>query len=240
MALPRIGLSTWTRTSKHPKDTAPTKATLDQLYLDGVTNAGGLPYLLGSVSEDLVKPTLEGLDGLLLSGGGDVEPQAYGAENTHSRYTDETRDHSEIALAQQAVAMGMPVFGICRGLQILNVAFGGTLHQEVQGDDEPHPWSTDVDAVDMLARRHTVQLEDGSELARMYGATEISVNSLHHQAADQVADIFKVTATANDGTVEGLESADGSGSVVAVQWHPEKILSEGGAVLFADFVSRAS
>lgn len=175
---------------------------------------------------------LEELDGLLVPGGWDIDPQEYGAAPAAElTETDPLLDGTEVALVRAAVETGTPVLGICRGQQLINVALGGTLHQHIVGHDghsEPR---------DRLA--HAVEVEPGSMLAAIAPAP-LLVNSLHHQAVRDVAPRLRVTGRSEDGVVEALESPDGA--VVAVQSHPEELVASQAWAreLFARFVQRAA
>lgn len=176
-------------------------------YARGVLRAGGVPIHLPIDADPTI--WVERLDAVLLTGGADVDPGRYGAVNTAS--TVETiRDEFELALLASAIDHALPVLGICRGLQVLNVYAGGTLHQDVP----PHARFDIAPA----AEAHEVTIEAGSELAGVYGE-RVTVNSLHHQTVDRLGEGLVVTARADDGTVEGLELP--GADVIAVQWHPE-------------------
>ena len=178
-------------------------------YARRVAGAGGLPVLL-SLETDPVQ-ILRRLDGIVLPGGTDVDPALYGAQpHPDLMAVDPARDAFELALLDAAAVAGVPVLAICRGLQVLNVWRGGTLHQHVpeHGLFEEPPERP----------QHEVTFVPGSVLAGVYGPSGM-VNSLHHQTVDRLGEGLKVTAEAPDGTVEGLECDDAP--VVAVQWHPE-------------------
>jgi len=188
-------------------------------YLDGVVAAGGLPTVLPSLDPARAAQVVDGLDGLLLTGGGDVDPARYGAETEPAcGETDAPRDAWELALIAAARAAGTPVLGICRGIQILNVAFGGTLVQDLP--------SRGLDGHDQIeqagAEVHRATITPGSLLHRVVGTGSLGINTLHHQAVDRVGDGLVVTASADDGVVEGLEAT--ADAVLAVQWHPELLL----------------
>ncbi len=192
-------------------------------YSRGVIDAGGIPI---HIPMDLdVELMLPHLHGLLLPGGADVHPSRYGHEPEGTAYESD-RDELELTLLQGALDQEIPVLGICRGLQVLNVATGGTLHQDV-----PVHSRYDVPVVDHV---HDVNIEPGTRLSEIYGTT-IGVNTLHHQTVDQLGNDLAVTATAPDGTVEGVEMV--GRDVVAVQWHPEML--EGIDPIFAWLVDRA-
>ena len=190
-------------------------ASLDDLLVDvyfadyarSVLAAGGLPVHLPLDTDpgDWVGV----LDGIVLTGGADVEPERYGHANQSSD-TEPHRDEIEFTLLDAAIRGGVPVLGICRGLQVLNVHAGGTLDQHV-----PEHARYDLTP---SARSHAVSIEPGSALHTVYG-DEVVVNSLHHQTIDSVGRGLRATAWASDGTIEGLELE--GGLVIAVQWHPE-------------------
>jgi len=182
-------------------------------------------------------------DGLLLGGGRDVHPRWYGEENRFARLEDDPRrDPWEVALFRVARERGLPVLGICRGVQVINVAAGGTLIQDL--DREP---ATGMRRVAHRRRDfpaslyHSVRLSPSSFLFRLYGKEEITVNSRHHQAVAQVAPGFRPVARAEDGTIEALE-ADSSWFCLGVQWHPEDLVEEdpGSRALFRAFVEACS
>lgn len=176
-------------------------------YSQCVFAAGGMPVHLPMDAD----PTdwIDHLDALVLTGGADIVPERYGHENTASD-TEPHRDDVEFALFESAIARGIPVLGICRGLQLFNVHAGGTLHQH-----RPEHARYDLPP---SAESHGVELAAGSVLHELYGP-DARVNSLHHQTVDAVGAGLNVTAVADDGTVEGLE-VDGE-VAVSVQWHPE-------------------
>jgi putative glutamine amidotransferase len=154
--------------------------------------------------------SLAGLDGLLLAGGSDVDPQLYGAApHPLTDQSDEPRDALEIRLLREALERDLPVLAICRGLQLLNVALGGTLAQDIEGHRRPGE-----------REAHGIAITRYSRLRAILGSDDYLVNSRHHQSADRVADGLAVTARAPDGTIEALEMP-GRRFVLAVQWHPE-------------------
>ena len=178
-------------------------------YTRRVAAAGGLPFLI-SLETDTAA-VMKRLDGLLLPGGPDINPACYGAKpETDLMNPEDDRDAQELELLDAAAREEVPVLGICRGLQMVNVWSGGTLHQNIpnHGFFEEPPNSL----------QHEVAITPGSRLAEVYGES-VQVNSLHHQAVAQLGSGLKVTAAAPDGTPEGLEAEDAP--MVAVQWHPE-------------------
>ncbi len=206
-------------------------------YLNAVSAAGGEPVTLDPAPDGLGPETatalIHSIDGLLVPGGWDVDPPAYGeAREEQTPEVDQPLDRTEIALVRAAVDGGVPVFGICRGQQVINVALGGSLRQHIDGHDmHGHPR-------DLLA--HTIDVVPGSQLAAVVTSDTVMVNSLHHQSVKDVAPGLHVTAHSPDGVVEGIESADGM--IVAVQCHPEELLGqEGWAMdLFRRFVERVA
>lgn len=210
---PLIGLPGRRKKANEVADYHPALGDLDfDLYLAdysrGVAEAGGIPVNIPVDSD--IATLIPHLDGVVLTGGTDVDPTYYGADPHPQLLRPELeRDELEFALFAGAVEHGLPVLGICRGLQVINVHQGGTLHQHVEAHSRYD--------VPSDAEIHPVTFAEGSMLASLYGPSR-PVNSLHHQTVDAVGEDLVVTATADDGTVEGLELGD---SVIAVQWHPE-------------------
>ena len=208
-----------------------------------VTDAGGLPVLIPvSVNDEVLHGIYGRLDAILLPGGGDVRPSVYGAE-THplTHYIDDARDHVEIQLAQWAARDDLPLMGICRGNQVMNVAFGGTLVQDIPSQIETtfqHDISEGMPRDTLL---HEVEIDPTSRLASIVGETRWKVNSLHHQSVERPAPSLCVTAHAPDGVVEGLEMPDKK-FVLSVQWHPEDLYEHDPAMtrLFRAFVEAAN
>ncbi len=177
-------------------------------YTRDVLAAGGLPILIPVDAP--VGAYVSRLDGIVLSGGADIEPSHYGAEPDGTGGYEPERDELELPLLKQALEEELPMLGICRGLQLLNVATGGSLHQDV-----PVHSRYDVDPAETV---HEVTFSEHSRLGLLYGE-QTSVNSLHHQTIDRLGEGLTVTGRADDGTVEALEMP--GRDVVAVQWHPE-------------------
>jgi putative glutamine amidotransferase len=192
-------------------------------YVEGVAEAGGMPVVLPpSVSVRAAEVLLEGLDGLLLSGGPDLDPGYYGEEPIPELgATIPAWDALEMAMLGLALQRGMPIFGICRGMQILNVALGGTLYQDVSsqlGADVLNHWQ----ATPKCQSTHEVEVLDDSYLAQITDRQTVEVNSYHHQGIKGLADALTVSASSADGVIEALESRDFSDRwLVGVQWHPE-------------------
>jgi putative glutamine amidotransferase len=221
---PVVGITSWRRTL----DTfyGPDRLqTLSTYYTDSVASAGMTPLVFAAGLDPAEAPRLVDLvDGVLISGGDDVDPSGYGAENTASTKTDPEVDRFEVAVLEAARQADKPVLAICRGLQILNVALGGSLHQEVTSPGGTHDSISD-DHEEMNARRHVVTFEPGAILASIYGASEAKVNTLHHQGVDSLAEGLVVEGRTDDGLIEAARW-DGDWWVIAVQWHPERLDGE--------------
>ncbi len=191
-----------------------------QEYVRSVEQSGSVPVVLPPVSPDDVPALLDRLDGVLLSGGVDVDPALYGQE-PHPRLgrVNRRRDDFELALVREALRRDVPLLAICRGHQVLNVATGGTLVQDIASLVEGH---ADHDARGPRWRRaHRVDVTAPSRLRDIVGQDALSVNSIHHQAVGRLGDDLVVSARCpEDGVIEGLERP-ASRFVVAVQWHPE-------------------
>lgn len=207
-------------------------------YIDSVRRAGGTPILLVPVEPSEVETLLDRLDGLVLTGGGDIEPEQYGAEpSTELRGTDGPRDVFEIELARMAYARRIPTLAICRGHQIVNVALGGTLIQQLSVDDDHDVWGDGVYEPHSIAN-----VSEGSRIAGIIGAGPRGINSIHHQAIDQLGEGLRVVATAPDGTIEAVEHEDEHWDFLSVQWHPEYLGDRGhkeSHELFASLVESA-
>lgn len=188
--------------------------------LDTVYRAGGLPVIIPDLKhEKPFEEFMERIDGLLLAGGADVSPESYGMKEYDKRWPgDKVRDAYEIGLIKRAEKMGRPIFGVCRGLQILNVAMGGTLYQDIT---EEKPGSLVHRNWDIYEQNvHEVNVDKGSWLDRVYGKTQLRVNTIHHQGIRNIAPSLKAIAHAPDGVIEAVEDKQGR-YIRAVQWHPE-------------------
>jgi putative glutamine amidotransferase len=201
-------------------------------YLAAVRAAGLEPVTLTPAS----RVDLDSIDGLLLTGGSDVDPARYGEERTIGcEAPDGERDEFEIRLVELALADRLPILAICRGIQLLNVALGGTLIQDLP-TTALHRVRNPDDPPGRHAVAHTIRVAPGTRLASIVGAGEFAVNSRHHQAVKRVAPSLMVSAVAPDGVIEAVEMP-GDDFVVAVQWHPEDRVhvSEGDRKLFEAF-----
>jgi putative glutamine amidotransferase len=165
------------------------------------------------------------VDGIVLSGGDDVDPASYGADVTASKSYDPAVDRFEVSVVESAKAQGKPLLAICRGLQLLNVALGGTLRQEVTARGGAHEPFDQGTPAEWGERRHVVRFADGSTMAALYGADEAKVNSLHHQGVDELAPGLIAEGWTDDGLVEAVRH-DGAWWALGVQWHPERMDAE--------------
>jgi putative glutamine amidotransferase len=208
---------------------------VDQAYGTAIWQSGGTAHLLPRQPGPAGDRALAGLDGLLLTGGGDVDPGHYGhAPSPEIGGVDTDRDDWEIALVRQALERGMPVLGVCRGCQVLNVALGGTLIQHLPARSPlPHL------VVERESIAHSVRIEPCTQLFAVEGDDSIGVNSVHHQAVDAVGEGLRATAWAEDGTVEAIEHL--TLPAIGVQWHPENLLDHAAHLaVFEWLVQRAA
>ena len=223
MTLPVIGITGRTDRSARPPN-LPRFANAET-YGRAVQLGGGAPVVIPPhLEETELRSIFEHLDGLLLSGGGDIRPAFFGEDDSGLLWSvDERRDRAELALARWALEEGSPLLAICRGVQVLNVAAGGTLVQDIPTQVPNALTHSTVAGRPVVEDAHTVEVAAGSRLAVLVGAGELGVNSAHHQAAKDVGAGLVVTARAPDGIIEGLESPDHP-FCVGVQWHPEAMV----------------
>ena len=236
-ARPLIGISA---TMLAPSGTQPPGYRQNRSYAQAVAAADGVPVLLPLLDDEAALRALyERLDGVLLPGGGDVNPVYYGETadpDCGVEGVDDLLDRVELTLARWALAEGKPLFGICGGHQALNVAAGGTLFQDIPRQVANALSHQYQGARDALA--HTIDVEPDSRLAQVLGATHLGVNSLHHQAVKTLASGFRAVAYAPDGVLEGMEHTEHA-FALAVQFHPEEHVPAHtpSAHLFAAFVA---
>ena len=221
MSAPVIGLSTYAEPARWAAWQAPA-ALLPTSYIDQVTEAGGVPLLLPPVPG--IARALDRLDGLILTGGGDLDPAGYGAEpDPRTSRVHPERDQAELELLAAALADGLPILGICRGMQLINVARGGTLDQDLAAEAGHRPTPGTFGS-------HPVRLAAGSQLISILqpdgGHAELTLNvpTAHHQGIARLGDGLVPVAWAQDGLIEAIELPPGPGQhpfMLAVQWHPE-------------------
>ena len=232
MSKPIIGIGSDVYVSEGERD----RAFVYTNYTEALRRAGAIPVIIPPQPENAAE-IVAGLDGLLLAGGYDCDPKLYGEDRHPTVETmDERRQQNDLSLAKAARERGIPTLGVCLGLQVMNVAAGGTLIQDIDSAIETEI----VHASEPEDRaRHDVIVEDGTHLASILGARELNVNSSHHQAIRNVAKGLRVTAHAPDGIVEGLEDPRHP-FYLGVQWHPEDMTGEeSSSTLFAAFVEAA-
>ncbi len=207
---PLIGLTTYGRGADN-------RYTLPADYLDAVRRAGGVPVLIAP-GEPHLEAILDVIDALILSGGGDIDPERYGGRRHETNYgIDLERDALEVELGRCVMASGLPTLGICRGAQILNVARGGKLIEHIP-DEVGERVLHRAPPREPIA--HGIRLKAGSRLARIFGRKEFEAASWHHQALRGVAEGFEAVGHAPDGTIEAIELTSHPW-LIAVQWHPE-------------------
>ena len=189
-------------------------------YSDSVLKAGGVPIVLVPLEENLLDTALDRVDGMLFTGGGDVDPSRYGADRHKSvSGVDHERDEFELELARRCYARRMPTMAICRGLQVVNVALGGTLVQDLPSHTGAH--GHDITGEGAYEPHSEALVDPGCRLASILGEGLHRINSIHHQAIEELGTGLRVVAAAPDGTIEAVEHTDPSWSLIAVQWHPE-------------------
>ncbi len=210
MSAPLIGITTYGRAPDN-------RYSLPAAYVSAVQRAGGQPVLIPPGSDQPAR-YLDSLNGLILAGGGDIDPVHYGGARHATLYgIDLERDRLELVLAREVLRRRCPTLGVCRGMQVLNVALGGTLIEHLPdevGEDILHR------ALPRDPTPHTVRIEAGSKLAAISGVTEVKPMSWHHQGIRKLAGCLRAVARAPDGTIEAVE-LPGQPWLVAVQWHPE-------------------
>ena len=232
-------------------------ATLRDRYYMQVVKAGGTPVIIPPVNDkNAIINTLEHIDGLLLSGGGDYNPLWAGEEpQPQLQGINSKRDLPELLITQLAFNRQIPILGICRGIQTLAMVFGGHVTQHIQEKKETTPTKSGRNAnkgvttnviplikhsqnADRQEPSHSVTITKGSILSKIYQSEKIYVNSFHHQAVDQTGERFKVTALSPDGVIEAIESSEYK-PIIGVQWHPEW-LEEDGRKLFKWLIDQAN
>jgi putative glutamine amidotransferase len=237
MAAPLIGITTSVTVDKTPE-----RAYVNGTYIKAVQAAGGIPLLLTPHFSPEVQAALwQRLDGLILTGGGDIEPARFGqARHAAVDEVSPARDELELGLTRRAVADDLPLFAICRGIQVLNVALGGTLVQDIPSErpgallhSQRAPRHEPTHAVKVMG--------EGTRLGQVLGAFEVEVNSMHHQAIDRLGDGLREVAWAPDGIIEGIEMPGDDRFVLGVQWHPEELVGHDRAArnLFSAIVDAA-
>lgn len=239
---PLIGISCGTF---HDRAWCPPSFGHRKTYVDAILRAGGAPLLIPPVpDEEALRTLYERLDGVVFAGGGDIAPARYGAE-AHPQLgtTDPLRDDAELPMARWAITDGKPVLGICRGIQVINVALGGTLYQDIPSElatELHHNLSYEQEDWALLA--HPMHVAANSRLAHMLGVHSLPINSLHHQAVRDLGRGLRAVGWAPDGVIEAVEGM-GEAFVVGVQCHPEALQATADPrwqAVFAAFVTSSA
>jgi putative glutamine amidotransferase len=236
--IPLIGVPTL----EIPRGERPPRYGINQAYVLALEAAGAAPVLIPLLDDpDRLHAIYARLDGILFPGGEDVEPAAYHEEPIGQlNLVEPRRDRMEIALARWAAEDDLPALGICRGQQLLNVALGGSLYQDLGFQKVTSFEHAGKDGRARDALIHAVRLDPDSRLAQLIDETEVTVNSLHHQAVKEAAPTLRIVGRADDGVIEALEAPDRR-FLITVQWHPEEIASLPWArQLFRGFVRAAA
>ena len=223
------------------RDWCPPANFLRKNYTDAIIAAGGLPLIIPVLEDiEVLRALYDRMDGILISGGGDIDPRFYNEPPLAGLGpTDPMRDEIELPLARWAIDEGKPLLGICRGSQVINVAMGGTLYQDIPSQIHTQlVHDSSFTRQDWTYMAHELRLEPDSKLAQLFGSNCIMTNSLHHQSLKDLAPGLRAVGWAPDGVVEAIEGA-GEGFLVGVQCHPEAL--QGAAdtrwqALFRDFV----
>lgn len=223
---PVIGLPT--QTQEPQSDGTPRCWIMSQRYVDTLVSVGAVPFMIPLLTDpSAMRAIYDQLDGLFLCGGVDVDPANYGASRHRlCGRTDIERDRTELQMTKWAIEEKKPVFGVCRGVQIINIASGGTLVQDLAAQYEGTIKHDYFPAQGRFARdllTHSVSVDTESRLGSLLGVRSIKVNSMHHQAIDQVGNGLYATAWSPDGVVEAVESGNGH-YLMGVQWHPEELV----------------
>ena len=243
---PLIGIAT--QTLEPIPGQLPLAWVMGQKYVRVLCRAGAVPWIIPLLEgdEQTLRAIYEQLDGIFLTGGVDVDPQSYQAVKTPAcGRTDPPRDWTEMLLVRWAQEEGKPALGVCRGMQLINVALGGTLFQDIGKDykaalkHDYFPGPDNQNRRDQLV--HDVRVHAGTRLAGLLGDAPVMVNSMHHQGVRTLGERLRVSALAADDLIEGLEGGNGQ-FLVGVQWHPEELAESQPAMqrLFSAFVEAAA
>lgn len=225
-----------------PAGLKPERFGINQSYVKGLEAAGAAPLLIPLLAdEERLQAIYQRLDGIVFPGGKDISPSHYGEEAIGElNDVEPMRDQVELSLARWAIDDDLPVLGICRGQQLINVAMGGSLYQDLNHQGATRIDHSDADGRARDAMIHSVRFDPDSRLAQLIDETAVEVNSLHHQAIKKVGEGLQVTGRAPDGVIEAVEGSDRR-FLIAVQWHPEEMREAPWVQrLFAAFVAAAT
>jgi putative glutamine amidotransferase len=232
---PMIGITPWYDYEKN-------LTYIKKGYFEGILNAGGMPVLLPVTTDDAVLGEfVQRVDGFVVSGGPDIDANLYGENNLlFNGEISPHRDHMEIFIVKSALKHDKPILGICRGIQIMNVAAGGSLYQDIYSQIKGNEIVKHLQQAPRWYPTHEIFIVPGSKINGCFKKDRIKVNSFHHQSVKEVAKGFIVTSKAQDGIIESIEHSNHR-FAVGVQWHPELMWQEDAAhlKLFEDFVKAA-
>ncbi len=196
------------------------------LYIRAVEKAGGIPLVLPPMTDlDTIDDVINTAHGILLSGGGDISPLSYN-EEPHPKLScvDSVRDNTEIAVVKSGIKNELPILGVCRGMQLLNVALGGTLLQDIP-TQHPNAIQHVGGSTLLPSPSHNIDIEKNSLLSLVLGSDKIAVNSFHHQSVNLLGNRLKINSRTADGIIEGIESNENK-PILGVQFHPEELVTE--------------
>ena len=241
---PIIGIPT--QTLEAIPDQLPRCWVMSQRYVHVLVSVGAVPWIVPLLADEaMLRSIYEQVDGVFLPGGVDMDPASYGEARVPgaSACVDPERDRTELAFVRWAAADRKPVLGVCRGAQVMNVAFGGTLYQDIAAQREgsiKHDYFPTGGRYTRDQLVHDVRVVEGTQLAAALGATRLTVNSMHHQGIKELAPGLVVSALASDGLIEGVEAVSGQ-YLIGVQWHPESLVDADPRMrrLFATFIEAA-
>jgi putative glutamine amidotransferase len=217
LRLPIVAVTATTKTVKGQE-----KVQVNAAYIDAVRAAGLIPLVVPPIATEDIPAVLDAVQGLVLTGGEDVDPAYFGAaRHPATGPANEPRDRSELALAREAAARRLPTLAICRGVQVLNVALGGSLVQDIPTEIATK-LAHDAEGA-RNTRVHDVAVDRGTLLGSIISAEKIATNSFHHQSVDRLAPGLKTVAKSPDGVIEAVECTDRAWWAVGVQWHPEEL-----------------
>lgn len=210
------------------------RSTIPGAYIQSVLKAGGSPVIIPAITDgETLRSIVAHLDGLILTGGADINPLWYGEQPIQQlKEVDPIRDQYELKLLKLAADRNIPILGICRGEQLINVAFGGTLYQDIPSQREKH--IKHVQSLPDHTPSHHLTVVAGSQLEQITGKKKLMANSCHHQAVKEVAPGFRATAFASDSTIEAIEAWPDR-PILGVQWHPEELTVGGDTIMLKLF-----
>lgn len=236
MSKPHIGITCDYMISETGKSLGQERNYVSREFIEAVKEAGGVPILIPIINEEEdILQIMDLLDGIILSGGFDVNPIYYGEEPTkYVGFTYTPRDLCELFIVKAAIEKDMPILGISRGQQVMTVAFGGKLYQDISEDETAYINHMQRASINDIG--HYVNIKPGTKLHKIFDNEKLLVNSFHHQAAKEVPPNFVVCATSSDGIIEAIEHK--TKPIMAVQWHPEIMIKKHPVMLriFSEFI----